>query len=112
MQISIHLAGNLKRTEICIELTSHSPPPTSRLPALTLSAGEYKASGGELKVSQQVGLPHNLNPLARRSKPKMASLYFWWPSQDSCRIAMVEPPLSSYLESTVHAVACERAILQ
>jgi hypothetical protein len=24
---------------------------------------------------------------------------------------MVEPPVSSYLESTVHAVACERAIL-
>jgi hypothetical protein len=32
-----------------------------------------------------VDLPHNLR--ARRSKPKIASLYFWWPSQGllSCR---------------------------
>jgi hypothetical protein len=49
------------------------PLPTPLLPALTLSAGEYKVSGGELKVSRQVGLPRN--PRARRSKPKMASLY-------------------------------------
>src|SRR5947209_14624966 len=38
------------------------------LPALTLSAGEYRVSGGELKVSRQVGLPRNL--CARRPKPK------------------------------------------
>ena len=57
-----------KLTEICIELTSHSPPPTPLLPALTPSAGEYRVSGGELKVSRQVGLPRN--PHARRPKPK------------------------------------------
>jgi hypothetical protein len=39
------------------------------LPAPTLSAGEYKVSGGESRVSRQVGLPHNLRP---RSKPKNA----------------------------------------
>ena len=52
-------------------------PPTPLLPALTLSAGEYRVSGGELKVSRQMGLPRN--PHARRPKPKMASLYFWRP---------------------------------
>ena len=93
-------AWQIKLTEICIHLTWHSPPPTPLLPALTLSAGEYRVSGGELKVSR-----------ARRPKPKMASLYFWWPSQDSCRVAMVEPPVSySYSESTVPAAACEVAI--
>jgi hypothetical protein len=40
-------------------------------------------------VSRQMGLPRN--PRARRPKPKMGSLYFWWPSQGSCRAAMVEP---------------------
>jgi hypothetical protein len=40
---------------------------------------------------------------------KMASLYFWRPSQDLCHVAMVEPP-ASYLESTVPAAACEIAI--
>jgi hypothetical protein len=79
------------------------PPPSPLLPALTLSAGEYRVSGGELKVSR--------NPRARRPKPKMASLYFWRPSQSPCRVAMVEPPVSySYLESTVPAAACEVAI--
>jgi hypothetical protein len=58
-------AWQQKRTEICIQLTRHSPPPTPLLPALTLSAGEYRVSGGELKVSRQVGLPR-----ARRPKPK------------------------------------------
>jgi hypothetical protein len=96
-----------KRTEICIQLTWHSPSPTPLLPALTLSAGEYRVSGGELKVSRQVGLPRN--PRARR--PKMVTLYFWRPSQSSCRVAKVEPPVSySYLESTVPAAACEVAI--
>jgi hypothetical protein len=57
-----------KLTEICIQLTWHSPSPTPLLPALTLSAGEYRVSGGELKVSRQVGLPRN--PRARRPKPK------------------------------------------
>ena len=51
-----------------IQLTWHSPSPTPLLPALTLSAGEYRVSGGELKVSRQVGLPRN--PRARRPKPK------------------------------------------
>jgi hypothetical protein len=55
-------------TEICIELTFHSPPPTPLLRALTLSAGEHKVSRGESRVSRQVGLPHNLR--APRSKPK------------------------------------------
>jgi hypothetical protein len=27
----------------------------------------------------------------------MASLYFWWPSRDSCFVAMVEPPVSFWL---------------
>src|SRR2546430_702025 len=31
-----------KLTEICIQLTWHSPSPTPLLPALTLSAGEYR----------------------------------------------------------------------
>src|SRR5205085_6453582 len=57
-----------KLTEICIQLTWHSPSPTPLLPALTLSAGEYRVSGGELKMSRQVGLPRN--PRARRPKSK------------------------------------------
>jgi hypothetical protein len=40
-----------KQTEIRIEFTFHSPRLTPLLPAPTLSAGEYKVSGGELKVS-------------------------------------------------------------
>jgi hypothetical protein len=46
-----------------------------------MSAGEHKVGGGESRVSRQVDLPHDLR--APRSKPKMASLYFWRPSQDS-----------------------------
>ena len=57
-----------KLTEICIQLTWYLPSPTPLLPALTLSAGEYRVSGGELKVSRQVGLPHNL--YTRCPKPK------------------------------------------
>ena len=38
-------------------------------------------------MSRQVGLPHNLR--APRSKPKMASLFFWRPSQDSVMSLMV-----------------------
>lgn len=34
-----------------------------------------------------------------RSKPKIASLSFWRPLRDSCRVAVVEPPVP-YLEST------------
>jgi hypothetical protein len=48
------------------------PPPTPLLPALTLSAGEYRVSGGELKVSRQVGLPRNptrSSPEARLKAP-------------------------------------------
>jgi hypothetical protein len=52
----------------------HSPPLTPLLPAPALSAGEYKVSGDELKVSGSVGLP--CNPHAHRSKPKMASPLF------------------------------------
>src|SRR5271156_4119847 len=37
--------------KIVTELTSHSPPPTPLLPALTLSAGEHQVSGGEFKLS-------------------------------------------------------------
>ena len=47
---------------------SNSAPLTPLLRALTLSAGEHKVSGGESRVSRQVGLPHNLR--APRSKPK------------------------------------------
>src|SRR5271163_3741760 len=46
-----------KTTTFCVELTSHSPPPTPLLPALTLSAGEHQVSGGELKVSRTGGGP-------------------------------------------------------
>jgi hypothetical protein len=88
-------------------LTFHSPSLMPLLPMPTLSAGEHKVNGGESRVSRQVRLPHNLR--APRSKPKMASLYFWRPSQDSCHVAMVEPPVS-YLELTVPAAACEIAI--
>jgi hypothetical protein len=66
-----------------------------------------RVSEGESKVSRQGGLPRN--PRARRSKPKMASLYFWWPSEDSCCVTMVEPPVS-YLESAVPTAACEIAV--
>ena len=78
-------AWQIKLTEICIQLTWHSPPPTPLLPALTLSAGEYRVSGGELKVSRQVGLPRN--PRARRPKPKNG-LPLWRPSQGFCGVAM------------------------
>ena len=61
-------AWQIKLTQICIQLTWHSPPPTPLLPVFTLSAGEYRVSGGELKVSRQMGLPRNLG--ARRPKPK------------------------------------------
>jgi hypothetical protein len=65
---TMHKAWQQKRTDSCIQLTWHSPSPTPLLPALTLSAGECRVSGGELKVSRQVGLPRN--PRARRPKPK------------------------------------------
>ena len=77
------------------------------LPPLTISTGEYKVSWGKLKVSRLVGLLHS--PRARHSKPKMASLCFWWPSEDSCHVIMVEPPVSC-LESTVPIAACEIAV--
>jgi hypothetical protein len=50
---------------------------------------------GELKVSRTGGGGLPCNPRARRSKPKMAALFFWRPFQDSCRVAMVEPPVSN-----------------
>src|SRR5271154_4373088 len=54
--------------------------------------GECRVSRGESKVSRRVGLPRiSRSP---RSKPKMASLNFWWPFRDSCCVAMVEPPVS------------------
>ena len=64
-------------------------------------------SARELKVSRRVDLPRN--PSAPRSKPKVGSINFWWPSQDSCDVAMVEP-LASYLESMVPAAVCEIAV--
>jgi hypothetical protein len=68
LQISVLLGGKKN----CIEFAFHSPPLAPLLTAPTLSAGEHKVSGGESKVSRQVGLPHSLRP--PRSKPKMASL--------------------------------------
>jgi hypothetical protein len=59
-------------------------------------------------VSRQVGPCHTICALLARI-PKMASLYFRQPSQDSCHVAMVEAPVS-YLESTVPAAACEIAV--
>jgi hypothetical protein len=50
--------------------------------AFTGTHPERRRIRGESKVSRQVGLPHNLR--APHSKPKMAPLYFWRPSQDSC----------------------------
>jgi hypothetical protein len=58
----------------CIEVIQHSPPPTPLLPVPILSSGEYRVSGGELKVSRQVGLLYN--PRARHSKPKIGFLCF------------------------------------
>jgi|SRR5271156_1533937 len=96
VEARIKAAWRVKRTTFCIDLTSHSPPPTPLLPALIPSAGEPQVSGGGFKVSRTRGrLPHIL--LAHRSKPKMAALKFWRPFQDSCRVATVEPPVS-YLE--------------
>lgn len=40
----------------------------------------------ELEANGRTGLPHN--PCARRSEPKIATLYFWSPSEDSCRVIM------------------------
>jgi hypothetical protein len=62
------LSWRLKTTTFGVKLTSHSPPPTPLLPALTLSAGEHKVSGGESKVSRRVGLPRSAR--APRSRPK------------------------------------------
>src|SRR2546423_11474568 len=39
----------------------------------------------------------------------MASLIFWRPFQDSCRVAMVKPPVS-YLGATSPAAACQRGV--
>jgi hypothetical protein len=60
-------------------------PSDAALPTPTLSAGESKVSGGESKVSLRVGLPRS--SLTPRSKPKMASLYSWRPSRDSCYVS-------------------------
>jgi hypothetical protein len=96
-----------KDTTFCVEVTFRSPSPTPLLTALTPSASEHEVSGGESRVSRQVALPHNLR--APRSKPKMASLYFWRPSQDSCHGAMAELPVS-YSASTVPTPAREIAV--
>jgi hypothetical protein len=66
-------------------------PSTPLLPASTLSAGECK-------VNRRMGM--SCNPHAPRLKPKMASLYFWWPSRAARCVAMVEPPVS-YSKFTV-----------
>jgi hypothetical protein len=55
-------------------------------------------------MRRRVGLPYISH--APRSKPKLASLYFWWPSKHFYYIAILEPPVS-YLDSTVTAAACE-----
>jgi hypothetical protein len=63
-----------KTTTFCTELTSHSPPPTPLLPALTPSAGELKVSrtGGGLpphstrsSLEAQNGRPHFLAAFSR-----------------------------------------------
>src|SRR5206468_2481435 len=78
--------------------TFHSPFQRRFYQHPLANAGECKVSGGESKVSRWVGLPRSSR--TPRSKPKMASLYFWWASRDSCCVAMVEPPVF-YLEFTV-----------
>jgi hypothetical protein len=73
--------GEVKRTELCpdlhLSLTPHSTPSTLLLPALTLSAGGCKVSGGERKVSRRMGLPRN--PHSPHSKPRVASPIFGGP---------------------------------
>jgi hypothetical protein len=49
--------GGSRTITFCVELTSHSPPPTPLLPALTPSAGEHQVSGDEFKVSRTRGGP-------------------------------------------------------
>jgi hypothetical protein len=79
------------------------------LPALTLSAVQYKVSGGESKVSRRVDLPRN--PHAPRSKfPKWPPSIFGGLLGTPVCVPMAEPPVS-YLESTVPAAACEMAIV-
>jgi hypothetical protein len=59
----------------CVELTSHSPPPTPLLPALTLSADEHQVSGGEFKVSRTRGTCLTFYALVARS-PKWPASFF------------------------------------
>ncbi len=106
-QKSILLAAkeNRKLQQALFSLT-HATPLS---PAPTLSTGECKVSGGESWVSGRgVGRPCRSHLPC--SKPKTASLYFRWPSRDSSRAAIVEPPVS-YLESTVPAAACKMIIV-
>jgi hypothetical protein len=59
-------------------------------------------------MSRRMGLLRNL--YAPRSKPKMASLYFWWPSRATCCVAMVELP-GFYLKSTVPTASWEMNVV-
>jgi hypothetical protein len=95
---------NLPPSSLSTQPSLH--PSTPPLPALILSASEYKVSGGKSKVSRLMGLPRNPHVEA----PKMASPLFLVASRDSCCVAMVEPPVS-YLASTVPATTCEMAIV-
>jgi hypothetical protein len=83
-----------------LQRSAPSSPPTHplrhRFYQHSPRAGELKVSGGRVEGESNRGdCLHILR--ARRSKPKMAALIFWRPFQDSCRVAMVEPPVS-YLE--------------
>jgi hypothetical protein len=96
------LSWRQKTTEIWIQLTLHSPPPTPLLPPPTLSAGESK-------VNRRVGLPRSFTRSsleARNSLPLFLVAFSTLPFY----IAMVEPPVS-YLEALVPAAACEIAII-
>jgi hypothetical protein len=50
-------------------------------------------SGGELKVSRQVGLPQNLR--APPPKPEMASLYFLAAVSVTASVEMIRPSYSN-----------------
>jgi hypothetical protein len=98
-----------KTTEIWIQLTLHSPPPTPLLPPPTLSAGESKVSGGESKVSRRVGLPRSFTRSSLEARNGLPLFLVAFSTLPFC-VAMVEPPVS-YLEAPVPAAACEMAII-
>jgi hypothetical protein len=91
-----------KTTEIWIQLTLHSPPPTPLLPPPTLSAGESK-------VSRRVGLPRSFTRSSLKARNGLPLFLVAFSILPFC-VAMVEPPVS-YLEAPVPAAACEMAII-